>query len=400
MKQAVTLLICCLMLALGTEGKGTDLLPLSAIDSNWKSERIPVNTSDGTADVMTLLKAFNTAWPTEAVQSIINVTGDKRLYQHDAMTMPPGCHGSVFVDIDDFNCAYFHPTNEATQSVEARAYQCDNGHMVFCISFEDTGKQPQPFCCFYDYDPDIRMMIPDQEPYSNLKRKWADSEFHYLLRLGYDQTIIVQEISPNGENRYHYYVFTGMCHAYDHSGESPYDDMDEEEDEVMLPEDAVLKDEDDNRELYVNVDGVGSEMGQWSVWLRDKNTGMVTYVFATENTVEPRWSKMQDGNGIAVSIDEIAAGECYTALLIPWDADKIFVEGCPDARNVWSYVIDVKTKQAIQFPTNEGMIAIDPSKQEFHMSNYHYLPEGGRYSMERVYTIDGQFTGTEYRIAD
>ena len=109
---------------------------------------------------------------------------------------------------------------------------------------------------------------------------------------------------------------------------------------------------------------------------------------------------MQDGNGIKVAIDQIAAGDCLNTLFIPWDAGKIFVEGCPDGRNVWSYVIDMSTKEAIQLPTNEGLVAIDPEKQEIHMSNYQYAPEGGRYSIERVYSIDGRFTGKEYRIAD
>ena len=85
---------------------------------------------------------------------------------------------------------------------------------------------------------------------------------------------------------------------------------------------------------------------------------------------------------------------------IPWDSDKIFVEGCPDDRNVWSYIIDINTKEAIQLPTNEGLIAIDPGKREIHMSHYLYHPEGGRYSVERVYTLDGKFTGKEYRIPD
>ena len=90
----------------------------------------------------------------------------------------------------------------------------------------------------------------------------------------------------------------------------------------------------------------------------------------------------------------------WTEEFIPWDSDKIFVEGCPDGRNVWSYVIDINTREAIQLPTNEGLIAIDPGKWEIHMSNYLYHPDGGRYSVERVYTIDGRFTGKEYRIAD
>ena len=60
----------------------------------------------------------------------------------------------------------------------------------------------------------------------------------------------------------------------------------------------------------------------------------------------------------------------------------------------------MNTKEVIQLPTNEGLVALDPGKREIHMSHYLYDMEGGRYSVERVYTIDGRFTGKEYRIAD
>ena len=400
MRKAITLLFCCWALALGAKGMSTDILPLTAIDGNWMNKSIPVKTTAAEPDVMTLLRAFHAVWPTTSVQSIIDAAGDNTYYQHDESTMPPGCHGIVFEDCEDFNWAYFHHMDGATQDVEARTYPYDNGHTRFVISFAEVGDKVEPFCCFYDYDPARRVMTPEDTPFHNLPRKWTNSTLHYYLGFEYDQTIIVEETSPEGENWYHKYVFTGMAHAYDHSSANAYEDMDEMDIEVRLPDDAELKDEDGDRELYVNVDGVGSENGQWSVWLRDKNTGFVTYLFATENTAEPRWDQMQDGNGIKVPIDLIAAGDCSTAHFIPWDADKILVEGCPDGRNVWSYIIDIQTKEAIQLPTNEGLIAIDPGKREIHMSHYLYHPEGGRYSVERVYTIDGKFTGKEYRIAD
>ncbi len=399
MRKAITLLFCW-VLAFGASGMGTDIMPLTAIDGSWMSKSIPVSTTATEPDVMTLLRAFHATWPTTSVQSIIDAASDNTYYQHDESTMPPGCHGIVFMDCEDFNWAYFHHMDGATQDVEARAYPCDNGHTLFVISFAEADNKVNPFCCFYDYDPASHVMKPEDTPFHNLPRKWTNSTLHYYLGFEYDQTIIVEETSPEGENWYHKYVFTGMAHAYDHSSADAYEDMDEMEIEVRLPDDAELKDEDGDRELYVNVDGVGSENGQWSVWLRDKNTGIVTYLFATENTAEPRWDQMQDGNGIKVPIDLIAAGNCYNTLFIPWDADKIFVEGCPDERNVWSYIIDMNTKEAIQLPTNEGLIAIDPGKQEIHMSHYLYHPDGGRYSVERVYTIDGRYTGKEYRIAD
>ena len=387
------------MLSFGAKGLGTDLLPLSAINDNWMSKPIPVNSTNGTVDVMTLMRAFHATWPTEAMQKIIDTAGDNSYYQHDESTMPPGCHGIVFVDCEDFNWAYFRHLEGATQDVEARAYPCDDGHTLFVITFSDESDAVQPFCCFYDYNPDSRMMTPEAPPFDTLPRKWENSKLHYYLGFEYDLTLIVEETSPAGENWYHKYVFTGMVYTYDHSSAVAYEDMEEYDIEGRLTEEAELKDQDNDRELYVNVDGVGSENGQYSVWLRDKNTGFATWLFATENTAEPRWEQMQDGNGIKVPIDQIAAGNCFTALFIPWDADKIFVEGCPDARNIWSYVIDIKTKEAIQLPTNEGMVRIDTGTKTLHMSNYMYDPEGGRYSVERVYTLDGRFTGEEYRVA-
>ncbi len=401
MRKAITIFILCWTVAFSASGRGTDLLPLKAINGGWMSKRIPVNSSNGNADVMALLKAFHAVWPSEGVQSIIDAAGDNSFYEHDESTMPPGCHGIVYMDCEDFNWAYFRHVEGGTQDVEARACLCDNGHTMFVITFAGTDGKVQPFYCFYDYDPRSRMMTPEEPPFKNLPRKWENSRLRYYLGTEYDQTVIVEETSPTGENWYHKYFFTGMAHAYSHSSAEAYDYLDEmDETDVRLPEEAELKDEDNGRELYVNVDGVGSENGQWSVWMRDKITGIVTYLFATENTAAPRWSEMQDDNGIKVPIDQIAAGNCSTSLFIPWDADKIFVEGCPDERNVWSYIIDIKAKEAIQLPTTEGLIAIDPEKREIHMSHYLYHPEGGRYSVERVYTLDGKFTGKEYRIPD
>ena len=399
MRKAITLLFCCCALAFGARGMQADIQPLKVINDNWMSKSIPVNSNDGTVDVMTLMRAFHAVWPSASVQAIIDAAGDNSYYQHDESGMPPGCHGIVFVDCEDFNWAYFHHMDGATQDVEARNYLCDNGNLWFVISFAEAGNEVQPFCCFYYYDHAKRMMRPEEPPFHNLPRKWENSTLHYYLGFEYDQTIIVEETSPAGENWYHKYGFTGMAHTYDCSTANPYEEMDDT-DEERLPDEVVLKDEDHDRELYVNVDGVGSENGQYSVWLRDKNTGSVTCLFITENTVEPRWNQMQDGNGIKVSIDLIAAGGSITALFIPWDKDKIFFEGCPDERNIWSYIIDIKTREAIQLPTNEGMVRIDTREKAIHMNNYLYNPEGGRYSVERVYTIDGRFTGKEYRVVD
>ena len=280
MRKAITFLFCCCALAFGAQGMPSDVLPLKAVNDGWMNKSIPVKSSNETVDVMTLMKAFHAVWPTASVQAIIGAAGDKTYYQHDESTMPPGCHGIVFVDCEDFGWAYFHHMDGATQDAEARVYHCDNGCAYFVISFAEAGGEVQPFCCFYYYDPASQIMKPEGTPFHNLPRKWKDSTLHYYLGFEYDQTIIVEETSPAGENWYHKYVFTGMAHVYDHSSAEAYEDMDEMDIEVRLPDDAELKDEDDNRELYVNVDGVGSEKTEWVQKTASGRCGCVTRIRA------------------------------------------------------------------------------------------------------------------------
>ena len=59
MRKAITLLLCCWALAFGAQGMQSAILPLKAINDNWMSKPIPVKSSDGTVDVMTLMKAFH-----------------------------------------------------------------------------------------------------------------------------------------------------------------------------------------------------------------------------------------------------------------------------------------------------------------------------------------------------
>ena len=172
--------------------------------------------------------------------------------------------------------------------------------------------------------------------------------------------------------------------------------------EQTLPNTAVQKDENAEVILYTNLDIAPTEdsNSQTSVWLKYKNSGKVRFLFNTNNDAKPRWEEMKDGNGIMVPIEDIAAGECDNCRLISWDRDKILVEGCPDSRNIWSYIYDIRNQNAIQLPSTEGLLDIDATGHLFNMSLYRYYPEGGRYSVKRSYTIDGKYTGKEQVLED
>ena len=172
--------------------------------------------------------------------------------------------------------------------------------------------------------------------------------------------------------------------------------------EQTLPNTAVQKDENAEIILYTNLDIAATEdsNSQTSVWMKYKKSGKVRFLFNTNNDAKPRWEEMKDGNGITVPIEDIAAGECDNCRLIPWDKDKIFVEGCPDSRNIWSYIYDIRNQNAVQLPSTEGLLDIDAANRLFNMSLYRYHPEGGRYSVKRSYTIDGKYTGKEQVLED
>ena len=40
------------------------------------------------------------------------------------------------------------------------------------------------------------------------------------------------------------------------------------------------------------------------------------------------------------------------------------MEGCPDGRNIWTYIIDPYTGTAKQLPSSEGVISFDSDKRE------------------------------------
>lgn len=230
MKKSVISLICLLSLSFNLHGGDFVFLPITAIDGSWMSERIPVNSSDGTVDVMTLLKAFHATWPTEVVQKLIDEAGDRRYVPIDE-TESDEVTGHLYVDCDDFNYASYDNGEQGSQRVDAMAYQCENGHTLFGICFEEYGNDPFTFCCFFNYDPDTRLMTPEKTPYAELKRKWEDSQIRYYLGMYYDLTVIVQETSPEGEVWNHHFYFDGMKHVYHHSGEDFYLDEEEELDD-------------------------------------------------------------------------------------------------------------------------------------------------------------------------
>jgi hypothetical protein len=64
--------------------------------------------------------------------------------------------------------------------------------------------------------------------------------------------------------------------------------------------------------------------------------------------------------------------------------------GCPDGRNIWTYIIDPYQGTAIQLPSTEGVMSLDWEKKEIVAASYGY-DDDGRYSVNKAYSLEGKF---------
>ena len=94
-----------------------------------------------------------------------------------------------------------------------------------------------------------------------------------------------------------------------------------------------------------------------------------------------------------VPLSEVAAAD--NASFVP-DADAlILVEGCPDGRNIWSYVVNIEKRTAIQLPSDSGLLTFMPEEGIMLMQSYGYdmAGETGRYTILKAFRYDGTYVG-------
>lgn len=177
-------------------------------------------------------------------------------------------------------------------------------------------------------------------------------------------------------------------------GLAPYDEMDF--DIGDLPQTAERQDSYFQFVLYVNVEEQPTEYdnaGLYTVWLADERSGTLRKVLTTNPTAAPAWDQMTQKNANGVEVPMHLIGAASSAKFASKDARKIVVEGCPDARNVWTYIVDLDKRTAIQLPSTEGVQEINMDKGEIIAASYGYYPapDYGRYTVNKAYSLDGKF---------
>ena len=178
------------------------------------------------------------------------------------------------------------------------------------------------------------------------------------------------------------------------AGDSASTNDDEILDISELPSTAKRQNSFFQNAVYTNEERVMEDYDDaivYSIWLADERTGTVRKICETNPKAEAQWEKMrgEQADGAAVGLDQIVSAE--KAWIAPGDVSKVIVEGCPDGRNEWTYIIDTDAKTAIQLPSTEGVVSLDWENKEIIVASYGYYSEGGRYSFQCAYDTNGKF---------
>ena len=154
-----------------------------------------------------------------------------------------------------------------------------------------------------------------------------------------------------------------------------------------IPQTAYIAAEDDNMIVYLNNEDT-SEMPQVSLWLRYKESGNEKKLILTHPHSRRDWQTFD--SSMVVKTDFIATISRVTILSCGNEPFKLLVEGCPDHRNVESFIVSVDSDSAIMLPTNEGLIGVSKEDGLLIMESYDYYNGGGRYSKVGAYDLNGR----------
>lgn len=158
-----------------------------------------------------------------------------------------------------------------------------------------------------------------------------------------------------------------------------------------IPANAKFADENKYYEVYINEEVAPKnefDVAQVSVWLYYKSAKQSVKLLTTAPPKGFRWYQPDGTEGFDFPIDSISA----IHKVIPVDLSTLIVEGCPDVRNLYSYIIDIPNRKATYIPCNAGIVGFTSEEGLIIGQSYRYSsdPEvAGRYSCIQIFDWDG-----------
>jgi len=197
MKKYTILLSCSLALWLFFQPTNAQLKPSSnypaytmdtyndvdmvKVGKGWGKRTIQVPNGGNTPDIVTLVKAFHNAWPTDIVEAVLNCTKDPKFTRE----VDEEYDTEIIVDRKNGYVCWDSGGTDG-DSMEACVWRRDNGHRLFAIQVSSPVDPVISVICFYDYDPKTATLKPEASPVDNFKGTGAEYVDYILPRKGKD----------------------------------------------------------------------------------------------------------------------------------------------------------------------------------------------------------------------
>lgn len=163
----------------------------------------------------------------------------------------------------------------------------------------------------------------------------------------------------------------------------------------QLPDDVLLIGEGCGYRAFQKVLKRGGEddMSQVELWLTDKDMQVAKKLLTTHT----EWQEVDWEKAAEYPVTQImAVDNVHFVQNSEDDAIYMVINGCPDARNVFTYLMPVtlNPEKALFLPAANGFHAFNKEQNELVCSTYAYYDEGGRYDIVKVFDFKGNVLRT------
>ena len=160
-----------------------------------------------------------------------------------------------------------------------------------------------------------------------------------------------------------------------------------------IPSSAYAVAENDSFIVFLNdeaiedsIEGLPS-IKQVSLWMYSRNKKEGRRILLSHPHTNMAFLNME--HSVCIPLDSIPTITKVTILPWPNEPLKLLAEGCPDYRNVESFIINEDSDSAICLPTNRGLIGISEEDGLLIMQSYDYYEDGGRYNIIDAFDVKG-----------
>lgn len=154
-----------------------------------------------------------------------------------------------------------------------------------------------------------------------------------------------------------------------------------------------LLDSHDSIEIYrelINEPQVMDRLSRYNIYKVNKDTGNKMKILTTNEPSSYGKFDMQAKKFVEVCIDSIPA--VTRAYIIEFNPLKVILEGCPDSRNEYSFLIDVKSSKAYYVPATSGYLGpLEEGLLLFRSYTYNTgIDAAGRHTVLNIFSREGK----------